>query len=53
MIKPAEKNLRELETKPYANTYAWFLDMRAGKIVKAFAFFDSIAFNQLWERVSP
>ena len=39
--------------KPYANTYAWFLDMRDGKVVKAFAFFDSLAFNDLWKRVSP
>ena len=37
--------------KPYANTYAWFLDMRDGRIVKAFAFFDSLAFNDLWHRV--
>lgn len=36
----------------YANTYAWFLDMRDGRIVKAFAFFDAIAFNDLWKRVS-
>ncbi len=39
--------------KPYVNTYAWFLDMTAGKIVKASAFFDSIAFNDLWTRVQP
>jgi ketosteroid isomerase-like protein len=39
--------------KPYANTYAWFLDMADGKVVKAFAFFDSIAFNDLWQRVAP
>lgn len=39
--------------RPYANTYAWFLDMRDGKIVKAFAFFDSVEFNELWKRVSP
>ena len=39
--------------KPYVNTYAWFLDMRDGKIVKASAFFDSIAFNDLWTRVQP
>jgi ketosteroid isomerase-like protein len=38
--------------KPYANTYAWFLDMRAGKIVRASAFFDAIEFNDLWERVT-
>lgn len=39
--------------KLYANTYAWFLDMRDGKIVKAFAFFDSVEFNDYWQRVQP
>ena len=39
--------------KPYANTYAWFLTFKNGKIVKAMAFFDSIAFNDLWARVQP
>jgi ketosteroid isomerase-like protein len=39
--------------KPYINTYAWFLDMRDGEIVKATAFFDSIAFDDLWKRVRP
>lgn len=39
--------------KPYSNTYAWFLDMREGKIVKSTAFFDSVAFNELWRRVQP
>jgi uncharacterized protein len=39
--------------KPYANTYAWFLELRNGKIVKASAFFDSIAFNEFWQRVAP
>ncbi len=34
--------------QPYKNTYAWFLDLDGGKIVKASAFFDSIAFNKLW-----
>jgi ketosteroid isomerase-like protein len=38
---------------PYANTYAWFLDMRDGRIVRASAFFDSIAFNEFWTRVTP
>lgn len=38
--------------QPYENTYAWFLDLTDGKIVKATAFFDSIAFNDLWTRVS-
>jgi ketosteroid isomerase-like protein len=36
---------------PYANTYAWFLQLRDGKIIHASAFFDSIAFNELWRRV--
>ena len=42
-----------LDGKPYVNTYAWFLDMRDGKIVRASAFFDAIAFNDLWSRVEP
>lgn len=37
----------------YANTYAWFLRMRDGRIVSAHAFFDSIAFDELWDRVAP
>jgi uncharacterized protein len=39
--------------QPYENTYAWFLDMRDGKVVKAFAFFDSVVFNEFWQRVTP
>jgi uncharacterized protein len=39
--------------RPYANTYAWFLDMRDGRVVKASAFFDSIEFNEFWQRVAP
>lgn len=38
---------------PYANTYAWFLQLRDGRITQAAAFFDSIAFNDLWSRVKP
>ncbi|TCL71067.1 nuclear transport factor 2 family protein [Rhizobium sp. BK251] len=38
---------------PYTNTYAWFLDMRDGRIVRASAFFDSVAFNEFWTRVTP
>lgn len=38
---------------PYTNTYAWFLQMREGKIVNAYALFDSIAFDELWQRVQP
>lgn len=39
--------------KPYTNTYAWFLDLDGGRIVKATAFYDAIAFNDLWTRVQP
>jgi uncharacterized protein len=39
--------------KPYQNTYTWILEMTEGKIVNAFAFFDSIEFNDFWARVSP
>ena len=42
-----------LDGKPYRNTYAWFMEMRDGKIVKATAFFDSIAFDEFWKRVQP
>jgi ketosteroid isomerase-like protein len=38
---------------PYSNTYSWWLDFKEGKIVRAHAFFDSIAFNDLWQRVKP
>jgi hypothetical protein len=37
----------------YANTYAWFWRMRDGRVVRAHAFFDSIAFNDFWRRVAP
>ncbi|MEQ1951397.1 hypothetical protein [Mesorhizobium sp. CN2-181] len=39
--------------KPYENTYDWFLDLKDGKITRATAFFDAIAFNDLWRRVKP
>ena len=42
-----------LDGKPYRNTYAWFMEMRDGKIVKATAFFDSIAFDEFWKSVQP
>jgi ketosteroid isomerase-like protein len=38
---------------PYDNSYAWFLVMRDGRIVRATAFFDAIAFNDFWSRVRP
>jgi uncharacterized protein len=37
--------------RPYENTYAWSLELQNGQIVRAHAFFDSIAFDDLWRRV--
>lgn len=39
--------------KPYENTYSWYLQMKNGKIVNVTAFYDSIAFNDLWKRIRP
>jgi uncharacterized protein len=39
--------------KPYNNTYFWYFEMKGGKVVKASALYDSIAFNNLWSRVAP
>lgn len=39
--------------KPYVNSYAWFFRMKSGRVVEANAFFDAIAFNDLWARVTP
>ncbi len=33
----------------YENTYAWILTLENGLIVNGVAFYDSIAFNELWE----
>ena len=33
----------------YKNTYAWCLTIANGEVTDALAFFDSIAFNQLWD----
>ncbi|HTW06438.1 MAG TPA: hypothetical protein VME46_02955 [Acidimicrobiales bacterium] len=33
----------------YENTYAWALTLDQGLIVDGVAFYDSIAFNELWE----
>ena len=38
---------------PYENTYAWFWEMQNGRVVRSYAFYDSVTFNDLWRRVSP
>ncbi len=37
----------------YRNTYAWFLTLRNGPVVDGTAFYDSLAFDELWEAVPP
>jgi ketosteroid isomerase-like protein len=37
----------------YNNTYAWFMTLRDGAVVDGTAFYDSISFNELWEKVTP
>lgn len=42
-----------LDGKSYENSYSWYLHMQDGQIVSATAFYDSIAFNDLWNRITP
>jgi ketosteroid isomerase-like protein len=42
-----------LDGPPYDNTYTWYLRLLDGAVVEAIAFFDDLAFNELWERVHP
>jgi uncharacterized protein len=37
----------------YSNSYVWLLTMQNGQVSQATAFFDSIAFDDLWRRVKP
>jgi hypothetical protein len=39
--------------KPYDNSYAWVMTLRDGLVVDGTAYFDSIAFDDLWTRVQP
>ena len=39
--------------KPYANSYAWFMQFEQSQIVRAEAFFDGLEFNDFWRRVTP
>ena len=39
--------------RPYENSYAWIMRLVDGKVVDGTAFYDSISFNDLWERVRP
>lgn len=37
--------------RPYRNTYAWFFEVKAGRVIRATAFFDTAEFDDLWTRV--
>ena len=37
--------------RPYENSYAWIMRLAGGLVVDGTAFYDSISFNDLWERV--
>ena len=37
----------------YENSYAWFMQIRDGRVVDGTAFYDSISFNALWAQVTP
>ena len=39
--------------EPYDNSYAWFMQMQDGKIVEGAAFYDTVAFDDLWTRLRP
>ena len=38
---------------PYVNSYAWIMRLADEQVVEGAAFFDSIAFDELWYRVTP
>lgn len=37
----------------YENTYAWILRLQDGLVIDGIAFYDSIAFDELWMGVEP
>jgi ketosteroid isomerase-like protein len=41
-----------MDGKPYRSSYAWFMQMRGGKIRRVTALFDTIEFTDLWKRIA-
>jgi ketosteroid isomerase-like protein len=39
--------------QPYRNTYTWYMRLSGDAVVEVIAFFDTIEFTDLWQRVSP
>ena len=37
----------------YGKTYAWFMTRSGGKVIDGTAFYDSVAFNELRDGVTP
>ncbi len=37
--------------KPYQNSYSWYMKMKNNKIIGVVAFFDTIEFTEIWNRV--
>ena len=37
----------------YDNSYVWIMRLDGGKVVDGTAFFDTVAFDELWTRVPP
>jgi len=37
----------------YVNSYAWFFRFEDGRVVDGTAFYHTVAFDELWERVRP
>jgi ketosteroid isomerase-like protein len=44
---------RPVSIRGVENSYAWFMQMRDGKVIDGTAFYDSISFNELWTKVTP
>ena len=42
-----------IDSQPYENSYAWIMKLRDGKVIDGTVFYDSISFNELWNRVKP
>jgi ketosteroid isomerase-like protein len=41
------------DNQPYRNTYTWYFQMKASKVVNVVAFFDTREFDDFWSRVAP
>jgi hypothetical protein len=41
------------QAPPAHNTHAWFLTLSGGKVIDGTAFYDGIALNELWDRITP